>query len=318
MTATEFRLTTGGVGYKRVKGPYVTATDTEVTAKETIAIQARDFVKFWTKAMPAPGIITKPDGTELISRPEKRTLPGAPFLVTQKVSIVDNPGAAGLPWDVFQADENAPAGTYEDLLFLDIEYKTATGGKKKDDEDEDPSDPETFLEYSVDVGGEYMMINPRKATWEGSSPGEQDEDNEDLQAPSAKIIPMINFSLRWPRVIQAPWAAIFANVGKVSTAPVQFLFNAPAETALFVGVSGKRDFVWWGNDGDATTNGFLLNPWTLDFKFQVKIIHLPDGTTGGWNHVYRPKKGIWQRLLVGGLPIYPAAANFNGLFLAAA
>lgn len=318
MTATAFRLSYSGVNYKRVKGPYVTATDSEVTASETIAIRAADFVRFWTKAMPKPEVVVLPGGTQAITRPRKRRLPGAPFLVTESVKIVDAPGGGGgLPYDPFQSDTEAPGDTYEDLIFLDIEYKTATGGEGED-EDEDPTDPETFLEYNVDVGGEYMMINPRKATWEGSSIGEEAEANEDLQAPTAKVIPTINFSLKWPRVLVAPWAAIFDNLGKVSSGTVPFLFNCPAETALFSGVSGKRDFVWWGNDGDGSTNGFLVKPWSLDFKFVVKIIHLGGGAFGGWNHVYRPKKALWQRLLIAGEPIYPTSGNFNNLFLAPA
>ncbi|MGB1202606.1 MAG: hypothetical protein ACPG75_03505 [Alloalcanivorax venustensis] len=327
MSASTFRLSFQGCKYKRVRGPYVTVTEKEVTARETIAIKAVDFVKWVTKSMPVPELITQDtsDGSgnadpPLVGRPQLRRLPGAPFLVTEKITIVDPPGN-DLPLDPFQSDTDDLTAeqytdTYNDLLFLEIEYKTKSGGKGEDEEEEDPSDPETFLEYSVDVGGEYMTINPRKAEWEGDSPGAQNEDNQDVQVPAVRVIPTINFNLRWPRVINPPWGTIFNKVGTVSSAVVPFLFNAPAETAMFLGCSGKREFVWWGNDGDPTTNGFLLKPWELDFKFSVKAIVLPGGAgVGGWNHVYRPKKGVWQRLLVGGNPIHPTTATFNDLFL---
>jgi hypothetical protein len=61
-------------------------------------------------------------------------------------------------------DAAAPAGTYDPEIVVSIDYETAKDGGGGGDNDRDEKDPTTFLERSIEVGGEFLTFGPQNTS----------------------------------------------------------------------------------------------------------------------------------------------------------
>jgi len=170
-------------------------------------------------------------------------------------------------------------------------------------------DDETFLEYSMDFGGEMMTVPKQKLQW-----------LNDVNAPvpeevkAAVRIPIIEHRVSWSRVSAPPWDAIRSLTGKVNDAAFIGLI---AEQLLFDGCRANKKFISMDE---------LESPefgWKLEYIFRQKTIHCLGGDNVqqggvGWNHNYRTLGGVpaWDKLLPGGdvnKTMYETG-DFNRLF----
>jgi hypothetical protein len=294
--------TDGGIPYKLMEGyPRISASDDGCSAEEQYLIRSRDVAAFFAESMPPPIVFL-----DFITQPARRRMPGTGFLVTKEVSF--EPFDKTKPGDPFRVDPSAASGTYSDLYVANIKYET---GQESDETEHDENKPETFLEHDVNVGGEFLSIPPAKTKIVEDDLGTPQSygaavDNPDRNSPVQKIVATMEHNLRWKFVLVPPWEEILRQLGHVNRARHAVFFDSPAECVLFMGVSGKRQYLWNGAS-------VVVQPWSLDYKFSAKEI-TEGANTWGWNHVYSPDKGKFVRLFrAGGLPLYESA-DFTLLF----
>lgn len=308
---SQFR-TSGGIRYKVYQGsPTLKINDEGANASETYLMAVDDVLPFLTEAMPPPFVL----GQRVII-PPRRTMPGSPALVTKSIECSGNNDR--LPWDPFGRFSSSVEAA--DLARVKIEYETSPYSTD-DGSEPDPEDPITFLEHSFDFGGEFLVVPPTnmKAV-DGTTPGDDDDypydDNDitqgdDTEEPgdaiqvdpevrdpmikAIKVLPTINHSFRWPLALNPNFANILNALGKTNDRASAIMFGAERHTILFMGVSGKRKFLWQNGRTSIT-------PYDLTFKFACKRgtqkINGVDFLIG-WNHVYRPELGRFQIVLVG-------------------
>lgn len=306
MSSSTFRLqTAGGIPYKLMEGyPKINVTDEKTTGTEKYLINASNVSSFVLESLPPPVILGN-----FYFRAPRRRMPGAGFLNTATLSFEPHTGEK--PGDPFYTDlglsSDAHDETYDPLYMVTIQYET---GKDAEDDERDEDDPETFLEHSVSGGGEFLSIpsqNTKVAEGDVETSVSQSDqvNNSDRQMPMLKTIPTIEHTLKWEYVINPNWDQIFLSLGHVNDRELSWLFNSPAETCLFMGVSGNQTYTWDG----ATTR---IQPWTLDFKFSQRYIsEVVTGDAGqvaetyGWNHAYSPRLGKW-------VYVYRASTDDNG------
>ena len=308
-------LTTGlGIPYAIIEGyPKMDLVDLEAPkVVEKYLIKSPNALAFWLESFPPPQVI----GTSgFITLPKRRTMPNAPWLVTKEISY--EPHTGDLPWDPMANDPGAPSKTYDEHCLVTITYETL----QQADTPVNPNKPETFLERSLSGGGEYMSI-PSSGTQVSTAPvgtlpsvGDS-EDNKDKDMPMFKIIPTIEWNLKWPYVINPWWTLIFNALGTVNADSMVALGSPTLETVLFMGVTGRQKFLW---NGQTTGGQFTLTPWELNFKFKQRHFR-EGGVTLGWNHVWSKSKeiggvkGAWVKpTRKGGSPLYELS-NHSLLF----
>jgi hypothetical protein len=268
-------FTAGGIPYKLLQG-YPTldvADDGKASAEESYLIRATDLETFLNEVSPTPS--TDADNTRRI--PGTLRLTGTTTLVLKSLHF--EPHSGEKPGDPFGADPNAPAETYDDTYRVDLKYETAPDSGE---EGGDPEDPQTFLDESLAVVTEMLSIEPNGDTTAAGAALDRPH------VPLIKIIPIAEVTLSWKKVVRPHFSNIFDGLGTVNSNAYDWLFNAPPGTALFLGISGKREFVFKG----ART---AVKPWSLDFKFASRRIK-EEGVTYGWNHIYNPKTHKWEEL----------------------
>jgi hypothetical protein len=171
-----------------------------------------------------------------------------------------------------------------------IQYETV---QNESDQEQDPNDPDTFLEHSITAAGEFMSWpsnKTRKADAQAGEyvPGGDWKPNKDTLGPIIKTIPTIEHNLRWKYCLSPNWERIIQFLGHVNDKKIEKFFDAPPECVLYMGVSGSQTYLW---DGASTG----VQPWSLDFRFSHKQI-TESGKTYGWNHVYSPNDGAWRKV----------------------
>lgn len=288
--------TAGGIGFRLMEGyPTFEVSEESSTAVERYIIRAIDLTAFVLESFP----ITFE--SEAFSSP-KRSMPGAPFFVTKKFSAKPlSETLCGNPFGYYTQTD-----AFTNYYVLEISYEAA----QFDDEDKpDPSNPVEFLEHSVASGGEFLLIPPRKITITSEN-GAVDPLNQpmvDQFQPIVKILPTFDHVLKWKGVARPRWDDIRDRLGKVNNARLAEVFDAPAETALFVGITASQKFTWTGRS-------VRRSPWDLDFKFSERIAKIGEGDSRvTWNHVYHPDKG-WVRVTQqDGTRLY-TRANMQTLF----
>jgi len=165
-----------------------------------------------------------------------------------------------------------------------------------------PSVPDgTFLTYSSDTGGEFLMTPG--AAWK-SSPGDKTLKDE-VGVPI--FIGHEDFTLSWQRVARPPWAAMRDIRGHVNAS--QFMIYE-AETVMYLGSRPSIEFQ-------------LQQPstWKLEHRFSVKQIEktASPGSYVGWNHYWFDEAEAgehWLKLVdaeAGGDSPYQTA-DFSKLF----
>jgi hypothetical protein len=339
------RETVGKIPYAIVEGypKFSVDNEREATATEQYIIPADRFRDFVAESYPPPWA-----RQGKIIKPPRRIMPtdaGEDKRLFLTKSVTAEPWDGTLPGDPLGADKNAPAGTYDDVYRVTIEYSTGR------DEDGDGKDDEesTFLEHTVNTGGEFLNFSPRKTKKAEVSPGEQppltvlgpavqhhpddglpgqpgplhENPNQVGSQQVIKTFPTIEHSLRWSYCLIPPWPLIVYNMGRVNFLPVfRFFptFPAERETVLFLGVSAHQKFIW---DGASAR----VQPWDIEFRFSQRRIAELIKTGGGqiveaiygWNHVWDPDLQNWVKVYRGSgdekRPLYEyTTGNFEEMF----
>ena len=303
--SSQWRLVTaGGIRYKLLSrtGSF---SQEDATATEEIIIESSNLLAFATECMPAPTVAL---GTIMYS--QGRPLPGLPTLVVQSVNweiFTD-----GRPIDPFGVDPDAPARTYDDFIKVTVQY----GLRPQNDEEPDPNDPTTFLEISGNVCGEFLHTPTRNGFW---TVGGENPDLEllrhgtevvDVDLPKTEMVPQTEWTVRWPRVPYEYFTDTLVTklrnaMGKVNSTPMELLYDAPAETILFLGYSREEEYTWReGYSG--------RSPVTVEAKFLEQNFEVGDGTHVTHNHFPRPGVG-WRVLYVNDKKVY-ASTDLDALF----
>jgi hypothetical protein len=211
--------------------------------------------------------------------------------------------------DPFGTDPGAPDNTYEEHCAVTLNYET------QPNEDKDPEDPETFLDYSMTASVELLVFQSGKvdlvkggAAYDGvpgydtslppSDPANQaamaaveKEKPKDPANPWVMVQPIQEFNLAWKRVLAPNWDNIFGAIGKLNEKRYTWLFNRPIGTIMFMGCSGRQEYAFRGG-------AVIIKPWQLDLKFAMRYLKDEnDNTIYGWNYVYNPATNMFQQLL---------------------
>lgn len=306
--SSTWRLTTGSaIPYKLVERSGVFEAE-NASAKETYIMKANQLMAFAAECFPLPYYAF---GT--VYYPSRRRMPGLSPLVTTRITWKAHVG--GRPIDPFGADPTAPDGTYEENVQLDIDYQVMP----ENDQQRDPNNPFTFLEITGSASGEFLhapvrgvalwVDEPFESSQSSSSPapepypdilhGSENEVTE-IDIPNTIVQPTIEWNCKWSQI---PFA-YFNNtllprlrnkMGMIND-DVFVLFDAPAETVLFMGFTFREQFTW--------RSGYTgTPPIELDIKFLEKNFKTSEGVQVTHNHIYRPGVG-WRRMTINGEPLY--------------
>ncbi len=289
--------TPGGIPYKAVE---LTGSfgEEEATATEVILIQASRLLDFVTESFP----LTFPF-TGTMVRPQRRTLPGLAPLITREVRYEGH--TPGTPIDPFGDDADAPANTYEPIIKLTIEHGTS----QANDDEEDPDNPRTFLEITSNAGGVFLAVDAKNAIWTGIV-GEDDEPVSEQHIPMTQMEPETEWSVRWSQIDPDFFDSTLIDrlrgkLGKVNSGVMKTLYNAPAETVMFMGYTLREQYTW--REGQAGKP-----PVQLDMKFVEKNLKSPEGIQVTYNHTLRP--GVGYRVIkVDGKKLY-ATTDLDNIF----
>lgn len=266
------RHTAGGLPFKLVSGPEIQHGEDGSTATETYLMPAANIAAFMYESLPPPYVF----GFYIIL-PDRRRMPGCPWFVTQSMSC--RPQSDQLPGDPFNVDSAADPYPYDPDYLVQIQYKVT----KEADTQRNQQQPETFLEHSLQAGGEFYSIGKDRLRYSedgnevGGTLAGQAISEENM--PGAHLsVATLEHTLKWPFALAPDWATFFSCLGKVNSAASVLFNNAPVETVLFSSISGQQKYVWNGASAS-------VQPWTLDFKFSQRV--MKDGATDiTWNHVY--------------------------------
>ncbi len=119
-----------------------------------------------------------------------------------------------------------------------------------------------------------------------------EEVNRDPTIPVPILVPQTEWTVSWPQIRFDLFRDVYIHrlriiLGRVNSTPFPLLFNAEAETLLFMGYSYKQTNTW----RDDHINEPIAS---LELKFVEKRI-MWKGVIIGHNHFWRPGKG-WQLL----------------------
>ena len=284
----------GTIPYTLMEGPTFDITDTGSTTTEVYHLRSKDLEKFFFLSFPPPVIAHG----SINYLPARRRMPGALGMVTTGINAV--PLSSDKPGDPLGVDEDAEDGTYNDTYKVTITYETLK------EFDNDPNDPESFLEISLTGGGQFISVPPGKMEIEAndvndlamtSSTANGDppaggvlppEPNRDRVVPILKVVPTLEWQLKWKHAINPNWDVIIANLGRVNNDSIPLFRNPPKETLLYMGFSASQSYLWNGSRAS-------VQPWTINYKFSQRLV--TKGThVIGWQHVYSPHKGIWVKV----------------------
>lgn len=339
--------TAGGIKYTQYEGfPTIEWNEDEATAVEVYLMKSTDVIGFINEVAPLPYV----DEEGTIYLPTRRRMPGTNFMISRSVSA--EPFGGKKPGDPFGVDSDAPNDTYDDTYKLTINYSTMKNSAD-DDQVRDPKDPRTFLERTVDGGGEFLAVGPQNTTTgdkdlgidqnpeaqdatDGQSFGSNypnamaitnEEATADPNLPIVKFIPTAEFSFKWPLVIVPPWRTMFGYLGTVNGS-IRKSSGAIDEVQRAI---HRRLFFNLENEtvlykGFSATQKFIWNgssaaaqPWEVRLQFSMKRVEELKKIYA-WNHVWVPKTQKWQRVFRKGpmgekLDLYKMRNHLN-LFLA--
>lgn len=314
ITRTRYLLGDDIVPYTLVDGyPTFKFSDETSTASERYIIHKDDMMTMQLICMPPPIIF---GGRPII--PQRRSLPGTAGLTVKSLEF--RPMKADMPQDPFEIFGDI--GRRNDYMFVDLEYET-TPYDEEDPPDED--DPTTFLEVGFDTTAEFLKVpvtrtnfitKESESRWGTPQTGRERNPrdiNNDNEIPATIVIPTTTYMVNWKLALNPNFVLFRSLIGRLNQLVDPLFFNAPKETILFAGYSGKRSFLW---NGRTTT----VTPWDLTFKFVGKHVEGDAGTVveaavAGWNHVYRPSTGKWERIRkADGKYLYGTTSTFQQMF----
>ena len=325
--STLWRLkSSAGLPYRTLKGASGSVNYNDGSITEKYLIVASDLLAWLEAGFPA---ITAPSG--MLYYPQQPAIPGLGTLVPTNISF--DAFDDSKPVDPFSADPDAPDGTYGEYMVLTVQY----GDHPANGSQPSSSNPFTFLSISSNASGVFLNAPLEKgALWETipgfSKPYSKIElpggvvefgestvvDNQNI--PHGIIEPQVEWTVVWPSIPFSHFRdtlmpKLRARLGYVNSTPMQVLFNAPAETMLFMSYSASASFTW--------KSGFIgMPPMSLSMKFIEKnfITKVGPAVKGGatadlqvtHNHLYRPNIG-YRRLTVNGNYMY-AKADMNAIW----
>jgi len=290
--------TPGGIPFKLVKQNGEFGEEDSQASMEVI-IEARRLSDFINEGFPSPCVIGS-----TIYYPQRNYFPGAPSLTVRKIAWENL--TEGKPCDPFDADSEAPEGTYGQFLKCTVSFGTSPWN----DSEPDSSDPLTYLEVSSVASGEFLVsaIRGRQdATiklipeWIFPAPISARLENKDVDIGQPINQSMVEHNLRWSQIPYSYFNGVLATIlresmGKVNSDPMSIFNDAPAETIMFLGYSRTNQYTW--RSGHSGTS-----PIALDLKFLEKNFEVDDPIATETsiqvthNHVYRPGDS-WRRLTI--------------------
>ena len=306
-SVNQWRLQTdGGIPYKLVAGyPQGGGTQGDAEISEQIIIQATDLEAFFEESFPSE--VPGPPGTSYtINTP--RACPHRQYFYTDSIKFSAHDTSR--PVDPWSVDESAPGRTYGDFLTLDIIYKPRKGAPQEGD---NSGDEREFPEYelSSEGSGDFIMI---PATEWLAEDNEEDKPKEvEFKIPQA--IPTISWTARWSSISRDTASFILAQsrqvLGQVNNVVLSQIYNAPAETILFLGFNIQENYQFvWGEKQKTTLS--------LELSFVEKNVQIPIeagvAQTITHNHIYRPSTGRWEKLQRPDGGLLYKLGNLSGLF----
>lgn len=178
-TTDRMRLATpGGVPFAVYENsPSLKYSPTNATGDAKFIIQSSDIEPFASEVFPVPYF----NAMGQIVIPPKMRFPGIPTLVASEISFDALDQTKPLNINLF--DTSSPEGTYGDLVIATVSFETVTnepgdGSDGSGDPEMDPGDPTTFLEHTVNVGGEFLTLNSPNDLWENEGGSGQAPPNE--------------------------------------------------------------------------------------------------------------------------------------------
>jgi hypothetical protein len=153
-------------------------------------------------------------------------------------------------------------------------------------------DDVTGLVHQISAGGEVVTLDQSSLKWSDG------ESVKGTNISSHKVIPTIEHSIQWKRVLSPPWVAMRSLIGKVNNmdlGPFQ-TGTIIEETLLYLGFTASPDI---------SADGTRL--WDISYKFSERRVDeltkaaiggavTPDGVDGytsqygGWNHFYKQEE----------------------------
>ena len=255
-------------------------------------------------------------------------LPGVQQFRVESIVLEPYGGKCGDPLGAY-VGESRPDGTWADLYQATLQYKAT-----HDEEAMDYKEPDTYCEKEVTVGGEYLGISPQntktseagnsvqpgtESTLHAAKPSYQPQDTLDRGGVIPKVIPTLEWTVRWRDVLSPPWKTIVAFLGTVNSNRMDLFNKAPQETVLFVGASLKRKWRW---TGEYLVTQPLPELWDIEYRFSEKSVYEYDNyfnwaMVTGWNHVWSPAQNRWVKIYrgTGNDPLY-AWQDHSRLFFA--
>lgn len=306
---TTWRQTTpSGIRYRR-KSHEGSMGFEKLAATETYLVAVADMEQFVRELFP---LLIIQNGIPLY---KYRSMPGTLKIKASNASW--RSAMDGLPIDPFNADPNAPAGTYHPIAEVTVTYDDETDELNLTGNDPDDAKPETFLEISASSAGEFIHTPVPDSSWQ-TEPNNTNSTTANTSAgvPTQIIVPETEWTLRWPRITEAFFGATMIGrlrsvLGKVNSATYPLLYNAPKETLLCVGweMTQQRQMLF---ESEYLVNPDIRPPVSVTVKLLEKRITVGSDTVGH-NHVWRPGVG-WQKLLIAAnQPLYQSY-NYATLF----
>lgn len=238
-------VTDGGIPYELIEGyPKFSFKQSEITGSEQYIMPWYEVGNFAEETFHYSHLFGS-------YAPRPRTMPGFNYLYSDEISvepfIEGKPGGNGI--------------SYGNIARVTISYKTLSAP-------EDQGQAE--FSRTVSFGGEFVTIPGNRAKW--YSDGVTVDEEGDVQV--GVVVPTVEHSLQWERVLDVPWSAIRACIGKVNGST---FVGASTETLLFVGA-------------EITSKSSLGR--TM-YDIQYKLSERPSG----WNKFLRASTGTFERIV---------------------
>lgn len=323
--------TLGGLKYKLMEGyPTFKVFEGGVSAVEQYLMRSSDLAGFIEESHPLPYV---DEGRVII--PGRRTMPGTTFLITKDLDV--KPHTGQLPSDPLGVDSEAADGTYDPHILVTINYTTQKQSSDDGSNDRDELDPVTFLERSINVGGEFLSLGPQNTKTTdgglGDDPGPEPEDSGqqweqqagvpdtgystvDTKSPSdtkatadptvnfVKMIPTAELNYKWPFVVVPPWSRIFGYLGCVNGLVRDSSGRIHPEirrltNRLFYNLEPET-VVFQGVSGTQKYlwNGASSGAQPWELDFKFSVKRVYEaGNVYGWNHIWVPKEQKWKKLV---------------------
>lgn len=313
--------TEGGIKYRLVS---TTGEATQATTRmsEDILIASTDLDAFINESFPEPEIINN------IPVFNNRSFPGLDNLKTDRILIKGH--LDSLPIDPYSTDPTAPARTYQNVLILGIDYLY--------DVEQDPNNPETFMEISANASIQVAYRDGNKAKF--ASAGGDESQNRDAVLPAAQLIPQTQYTVTRSQIPRDWFRRTYIRrlrgaLGRVNFETVPLLYDAPAQTLLFNGWSMRQEFRR-PSAAEVGPIDFKM-PLTVELIFLEKFVREPNSSDGSltyentyddedgneitetvgyhaWNEEWNPGVG-WETFFYDGIsPLYNVY-NHNWLLM---